>query len=42
MGVALYRADFLYPTKKKEVVWFEQEDVGPYIERGDVPTSLKK
>lgn len=41
MGVALYKADFLYPKKHTEPLWFKHEDVGPYLEKSEDP-SLKK
>lgn len=41
MGLALYKADFLYP-QKKQPHWFPQEDVGPYTGDHDAPAKAKQ
>lgn len=41
MGLALYKADFLYP-QKKQPNWFPQEDVGPYTGVQNAPAKVKQ
>jgi len=41
MGVALYKADFLYP-QKKQPNWFPQKDAGPYTGEQDASAVIKQ
>ena len=41
MGIALYKADFLYP-QKKQPNWFAQEDAGPYTGEQDALAVIKQ